>query len=286
MSAFTLDVNIQNFEQEVLQASRKVPVLVDFWAAWCAPCRALKPILEKLAREYQGRFRLAKVNSDENQALAYRYGVRGIPNVKAFVNGQVVDEFTGALPEAQVREFVERLLPSPAEPLRQEALAAKARGENAVMRQLLLRAIELDPRHEAARLDLVEVLAEAGELQEAQRLLAEIADHAKDRARVDALGARLALAATAPQGADAGQLRARIAAAADDLEARLELANLLALRQDYRPALEQLLEIVRRDRGFRDDIGRKTMIQIFNLLGSDSDLVREFRSALASVINR
>ncbi|MEW5890911.1 MAG: tetratricopeptide repeat protein [Pseudomonadota bacterium] len=286
MSEFTLDVNVQNFEREVLEASRKVPVLVDFWAAWCAPCRALKPILEKLAREYQGRFRLAKVNSDENQALAYRFGVRGIPNVKAFVNGEVVDEFTGALPEAQVREFIERLLPSPAEPLRQEALAAKARGENAVMRQLLLRAIELDPRHEAARLDLVEVLAEAGELQEAERLLAEIADHAKDRARAEALRARLALAGAAPRGADAGKLRTRIAADPADLEARLELANWLALHQDYRPALEQLLEIVRRDRGFRDDIGRKTMLQIFNLLGSDSDLVREFRSALASAINR
>ena len=286
MSVFATDVTTENFEREVIEASKQAPVLVDFWAPWCAPCRALKPILEKLADEYQGRFRLAKVNSDENQALAYQYGVRGIPNVKAFVDGELVDEFAGALPEAQVREFIDSLLPSPAEPLRLEARAARARGESDATRKLLLRAIELDPRHEAARLDLIEVLTEVGDLAEAQRLLREIADHARDAARAEALRARLALATSLSGDADAGQLRSRIEGDADDLEARLELANLLALQKDYRPALEQLLEIVRRDRSFREDIGRKTMLQLFALLGSDDALAREFRSELAAAINR
>ncbi len=286
MSAHCIDVNEANFMQEVVEASRHVPVLVDFWAPWCGPCRSLGPILEKLAAEYQGRFRLAKVNSDENQALAGQFGVRGIPAVKAVVNGELVNEFTGALPESAVREFIDALLPSPAEPLRQEALAAQARGETDATRKLLLQAIRLDPEHEQARLDLVDVLLDAGDLAEAQRLLDEVAEVAKDRGRIDSLAARLALAQGASDGADEAALRARLAADAADLTARLELAKLLALKQDHRGALDNLLEIVRRDRAFGEDIGRKTMLQIFSLLGPDSDLTRKYRSELSACLNR
>ena len=286
MTQHAIDVTEANFMQEVIEASRRVPVLVDFWAPWCGPCRSLGPILEKLAAEYQGRFRLAKVNSDENQALAAQFGVRGIPNVKAVVDGQIVNEFTGALPESAVREFIDALLPSPAEPLRQEARAARARGEGDATRKLLLQAIHLDPRHEPARLDLIDVLLDAGDFAEAQRLLDETAEAGKDRDRIDSLAARLALARGAAGGADEAALRARLAADAADLAARLALANLLALKQDYRAALEELLEVVRRDRAFQDDIGRKTMLQIFSLLGGDSDLVRDYRGRLSTVINR
>ncbi|GAB1411386.1 thioredoxin [Candidatus Desulfobacillus denitrificans] len=286
MTQHAIDVTETNFMQEVIEASRRVPVLVDFWAPWCGPCRSLGPILERLAAEYQGRFRLAKVNSDENQALAAQFGVRGIPNVKAVVDGQIVNEFTGALPESAVREFIDALLPSPAEPLRQEALAARARGEGDAARKLLLQAIHLDPRHEPARLDLIDVLLDAGDFAEAQRLLDEVAENAKDRGRIDSLAARLALARGAAGGADEAALRARLAADAADLAARLALANLLALKQDYRAALEELLEIVRRDRAFEDDIGRKTMLQIFSLLGGDSDLVRDYRGKLSTALNR
>ena len=120
----TVELTMENFRDMIDQNGT---VIVDFWAPWCAPCRSLGPILEKLADEYQGRIRVVKINSDENQALAGQFGVRGIPNVKAVVDGQVVNEFTGALPEPAVREFIDSLLPSPAEPLRQEAMAAHAR---------------------------------------------------------------------------------------------------------------------------------------------------------------
>jgi putative thioredoxin len=286
MPAHTIDATAANFHSEVIEASRRIPVLVDFWAPWCGPCRSLGPILEKLAAEYQGRFRLAKVNSDENQALAAQFGVRGIPNVKAVVNGRIVNEFTGALPESAVREFIDALLPSPAEPLRQQALAAHARGETDATRKLLLEAIRLDPKHEQARLDLIGILIDAGDLAEAQRLLDEIMDAGKDRARIDSLAARLALAQGAAQSADESALQSRLAADSADLEAHLALANLLAVKQDYRGALEHLLEIVQRDRAFQDDIGRKTMLQIFSLLGTDNDLVREYRGRLSSAINR
>ena len=286
MSPHCIDVSETNFMQEVIEASRRVPVLVDFWAPWCGPCRSLGPILEKLADEYQGRIRVVKINSDENQALAGQFGVRGIPNVKAVVDGQVVNEFTGALPEPAVREFIDSLLPSPAEPLRLEAQAARARGEGDATRKLLLQAIRLDPKHEQARLDLVDVLLDAGDFAEAQRLLDEVAGEAKDRNRIESLSARLALSQGAAPGADETSLQSRLAADPADLDARLALANLQAVKQDYGGALEHLLEIVRRDRAFGDDIGRKTLLQIFSLLGSDSDLVREYRGKLSSLINR
>jgi len=286
MPTHCTEVNAENFEHEVLDASRHAPVLVDFWAPWCAPCRSLGPILEKLAVEYQGRIRVVKINSDDNPALASQFGVRGIPSVKAVVDGQVADEFTGALPEAAVREFIDALLPSPAEPLRLEAAAARARGDSEAAHKLLLQAIRLDPKHEPARLDLVDLLLDAGDLAEAQRLLGDMAGSAKDGNRVDRLAARLALAQGASGGADEGALRARLHADPADLAARLELANRLAARQDHRAALEELLEIVRRDRTFGDDAGRKTMLQVFSLLGPDSDLVREYRARLSAAINR
>jgi putative thioredoxin len=287
MSIHAYDVSVADFDDKVIAASRRVPVVVDFWADWCQPCRVLKPILEKLATEFEGRFILAKVNSDENQALAQRYGVRGIPAVKAFVDGELVDEFTGALPETQVREFIDGLIPSPAEPLRREALAAHSRGDIDDARKLLSRAIELDPRNETAYLDYIELSLEAGALDEARQLLDALRDRARDRFRVEALDAQLQLAAGGA-GSDPVALRARIDADPADLEARLQLANALALARDYGAAFEQLLEIVRRDRQWNEEAGRKTMLTLFNLLATQpelDDLVREYRVALSRTLN-
>ncbi len=287
MTAHAIDVSTADFDDKVLAASRRVPVVVDFWAPWCQPCRILKPILEKLAAEFGGRFILAKVNSDENQELAIRYGVRGIPAVKAFVNGELADEFTGALPEGQVREFIERLIPSPAEPLRLEALAAYRRGDLEGARKRMAEAINLDPANDTAYLDYVELSIEAGAHDEAREILDAVRERCRDRDRADTLDARLKLA-TGAGGADTATLEARIAADPADLDARLKLANALAAAGDYRPALEQLLEIVRRDRKWQDEAGRKTMLTLFTLLGANpqyDDLVREFRVALARTLN-
>lgn len=287
MTANAYDASLADFEHKVIAASREVPVLVDFWADWCQPCRILKPILEKLAVEYGGRFKLAKVNSDQNQELAVRYGVRGIPAVKAFVGGEMVDEFTGALPEAQVREFIDRLIPSPGEPMRLDAAEARRAGDLAAARQLLLEAIAFDPANEAAQLDLAEVFLDEGAIEEAKGIIAARAETARDRARIEALAARLQLASSGG-GADLPELERKLAADPADLAARLQLANALALKHDYRPAFEHLLEIVRRDRRWNDEAGRKTLLTLFSLLGSHAehdDLVREYRVALARTLN-
>jgi len=287
MNHFSLDVGTADFQENVIAASHRVPVLVDFWAEWCAPCRTLKPILEKLAAEYGGRFRLAKLNSDQNQELAARFGVRGIPNVKAFVNGQMVDEFTGVLPEAQIRNFIDGLLPSPAEPLRVAAQEARARGDAEVACSLLADALALDPVNEAVQLDLAEIHLDQHRLDAAQTILDPLEPRARDTARLAALKARLKLL-LAGAGADPAALAARIAANPGDLDARLQLAHALALVHDYRPALEQLLEIVRRDRNWQDEAARKAMLDLFTLLGSNAqyeDLVREYRVQLARTLH-
>ncbi|HYP68418.1 MAG TPA: co-chaperone YbbN [Thiobacillaceae bacterium] len=284
MSSHSLDVGLAGFEQNVIEESRKRPVVVDFWAPWCGPCKSLKPILEKLAEEYGGKFLLAKVNSDENHELSTQFGVRGIPAVKAVVNGEIVDEFTGALPESAVREWLDRLIPSPAEELRVQAAAKVAAGDAAGALQILGEASKLDPQNEWVRLDAAEVLFELGQDAEAQRLLDSLKGEAAGHPRAAQLKAKLSLAAGAEAGVDESTLLARIAANGNDLDARLKLANFHAANGNYPQAFEQLLEIVQRDRAFEDDVGRKTMLNLFTLLGADP-LVSEYRRKLAGALN-
>ena len=283
MSAHALDVSgAAEFERQVLEESRRRPVVVDFWAPWCGPCRSLKPILEKLADEYGGKFLLAKVNADENQELSARYGVRGIPAVKAFSQGRLADEFSGALPEAAVREFLDRLVPKPAEVLRLKADEQLRRGDASGALKLLAEAAALDPANEWVRVDAAAIMLDMGELAEAQRLLQEVR---LDDARVVQLRSRMEFAQAAASGESAEALAARIARNSDDLQARLQLAKLLAAARDYAGAMEQMLEVVRRDRRYGDDAGRRALLAVFDLLGPGHPLVGEYRRKLASALN-
>jgi putative thioredoxin len=280
------DVSQADFEEQVVAASHLHPVVIDFWAPWCAPCKVLKPILEKLAAEYEGKFKLAKVNSDENQEIAARYAVRGIPSVKAMVDGNIVNEFTGALPESSVREWLDRIIPSPAEELRREAQRIVDADDFDGALQKLAEAARLEPNNEVVRVDSAEILLAQGNADEAQRLLDSLRDPdiLKD-ARVLQLKAQVRLAEMKEEAESEASLAAAIAANENDLEARFKLANVLIAANRATEGMYQLLEIVRRDRGFRDDIGRKTLLDVFNLLGGQGELVATYRRKLAALLN-
>jgi putative thioredoxin len=279
MSEHALDVGLADFAQHVIEESKQRPVVVDFWAPWCGPCKSLKPILEKLAAEYGGKFLLAKINSDDNQELAARYGVRGIPSVKAFVDGAPVDEFSGVLPEGEVRAFLDRLIPSPADELRAQAADLRLAGDLPAALQKLADASRVDPNHLGVRLDAAEIMLDLGEADEARRLIGSVPDEADPR--VAQLKARLQFMGAA--GEDVAALTAQVAANENDLAARFKLANLLVAAGQYEAGMDQLLEIVRRDRGFEDDIGRKTLLSVFDLLGG-GELVSRYRRRLSSLL--
>ncbi len=285
MDPYSFDVDADNFQQVVIDGSRHVPVLVDFWAEWCGPCRALKPMLEKLAGEFQGRFILAKVDSDKCQNLATRYGVRGIPNVKAFVGGELVDEFSGAIPESEVREFLARLLPSPAGELHIAAGRARDQGDLAQALRLLGEAAKLDMQNEAVRLDAADILVELGQLDEARRLFDRLSPLARMDEHAQQVLARLGFAESGRNSGDEADLRERVARHPGDMDARMRLANLLIAAGRHREGLEELLEMVRRDRAWNEEAARKAILAVFSLLGGQDELVSTYRRKLARALN-
>jgi putative thioredoxin len=285
MSQYAFDVSLEDFEAKVLLPAETVPVLVDFWAPWCEPCKVLKPMLEKLAEEYAGRFLLAKVNADESPELAQHFGVRSIPSVKVLFQGQLVDEFNGAMAESQLREFIDRVAlpggPASASP-REQAAALVTEGQLDAALAILVEASREAPEDEATRLDAIDVLMQLGRNDEAQQLLA--VEYKQEANRAAALRARLALAQGA---ADTEPLEAKLAANPDDHATRLELSRAYAAQSRFREALEAALEVVRRDRFFDEGAGRKALLQLFEALAGEQydDLVREFRRKLSAALN-
>lgn len=284
MGRFSFDVDAMGFAVAVLEASQRVPVVVDFWAPWCGPCQSLKPILEKLAEEFGGRFLLARVNTDENQELAMQFGIRGIPDVKAFYRGQVVDQFTGALPESAVREFLARILPSPAEELRQQAAALREAGNHRQALETLGEASKLEPGYEQLRIDAAEILLDEGRLEEARQLLDSLSAGTALGEQAQRLRARMDFAPEGQAGAGEATLRERIARDAGDMQARLDLAHLLVSQGRHAEGMDELLEMVRRDRHWSEGAARKQLLAVFTLLG-DAPLVDEYRRKLASALN-
>ena len=283
MGQHAYDVDAGNFQQIVLDGSQSVPVVIDFWAPWCGPCRSLKPILEKLAEEYQGKFILAKINSDENQALAAQFQVRGIPAVKAVFRGEIVDEFSGALPEGAVREFLDRILPSPAAELRAQAAAQRDAGDFQAALTTLGQASQLAPEDQDVRIDAAEILAHLNQIEEATQLLNSLSADKKADPRAARLLTKLNFAQSG-QAVDEAALRARIDSHPDDLEARFALANALVASARYAEGMDALLDIIRRDRGWNEEAARKTLLSVFELLAGDP-LVSQYRRKLASALN-
>jgi putative thioredoxin len=283
MAAHSFDATTASFERDVLEASKQVAVVVDFWAPWCGPCRALKPILEKLAVEYEGKFRLAKLNTDEHPEIAAQFGVRGIPNVKAFVDGKLASEFTGALPESEVRRFLAAVVPNPSENMRRAAQQDLARGDFEAAEAKLRQSIVLDPTNYVARVDLAELFVARQDFSTAEKELEAVPAQAQDD-RTERLAAGIALWKKGQNLPDSATLRALVAAHPEDLAARLRYGERLVIEGQYRSALDELLEVVRRDRSELRDQARKAIVEVFDLATGDTHLVSEYRRRLAALL--
>ena len=244
-----MDVTTPTFQTEVLEASKSLPVVVDFWAPWCAPCRSLTPILEKVARDYEGRVKVVKVNADDNQEISQACAIRSIPNVIAFKDGRPAAQFTGAIPEGQVRAFFDKLLPSASE-------LALARAE---------------------------ALFAEGKLEEAEAELAKVKSDPDWDARVEAVRQGIAYARAGKTGPGEAELKAKLAANPADHDTRAALAALYAGKKRYREAMDELLEIVRRAKDWKEGEARKQIVNLFNLAG-EPELVGEYRKKLASAL--
>jgi len=268
------DITTKNLEAELINASTAQPVLLDIWAPWCGPCKALGPVLEKLETEYAGRFKLAKLNSDDQPEIAGQlsqmFGVRSIPFCVLFKDGQPVDGFVGALPAAQVREFLDRHVPS-AEQAAAEAEAEEAQellegGDAASAIERLQEAVAIDPANDTARYDYLRALLEAGRVEEARRAYAPVAGKMLLDARLAAAGAWLDACDAAAKARSPEALGAAIAANKRDFDARFELAQTHFAAGRWTQAMDELLEIVMRDKAWRDEAARKAYVAILTLM--------------------
>ena len=282
----SIEVTEENFQTEVLEKSKSVPVLVDFWAEWCQPCQLLKPVLEKLAAEYNGKFILAKVDADSNQTLAARFGVRSIPSVKAVYGGKIINEFTGVLPEPELRKFLALIIPNESELKRQHARAVLKSGDVEAALKLLDEAIALDEENYKAQVDKAQICVNQGDVTTANNILKKIplADYASDP-RIQELNAKIDIANRSAGLPDKEKLLSDIENNPLDLKLKLDLANVFIVEQDYSAALDLLFEIIQQDRHFGDDIARKTILEIFTLMGPQHEIVREARKKLSRLLN-
>ena len=283
-AGFTIDVGDDDFASQVLERSHRTPVVVDFWAPWCGPCRTLGPLLERLSREHAGAFVLAKVNVDESPVVAQRYAVRSIPAVIGLRDGAIVAEFVGAQPEAAVRRFLAAVLPSEADGLAKAGEALARAGDAAGAEAKLRAALERDARHPRALLGLARLLGERGDAAGALALLEKITGGEVELAEAEKLSAQLRMQAAG--AGDEPALRARIETRPDDLEARIELGRALAARGRHEEALEQLLAAVKHDARFADGAARKSMLDLFAVLGGEHPLTQRYRSELARALFR
>jgi putative thioredoxin len=280
---FVINVTRATFQQDVIEKSMEVPVVVDFWAPWCNPCRQLTPILEALATEMSGKFVLAKVNTDEQPEIAEAFRVESLPTVFGLIQGQPVDQFSGLLSPEQVREWVMRLLPSPAQQLAQDAIQLSESDPKAA--EIKFReAIELAPNEDSLKILLAGVVLKQGRLDECASLLQALEQRGFLEPEAERLKSELDVRRSA---AESGGVEIARKAAAEDpsnLTLQIQLADALAASQQHRKALEICLDVVLKDFGDARAQAKSTMIKIFDMLGPASELTGEFRRKLATAL--
>lgn len=282
-----IDISLKNFEADLVNSSLQQPVLLDIWAPWCGPCKALGPVLEKLELAYAGRFKLAKLNSDEQPEIAGQlsqmFGVRSIPFCVLFKDGQPIDGFVGALPESEVRKFLDQHVPSAEEMAAgeemQHAEELLAEGDTDSALERLQEAVAINPSSDAARYDYLRALLTAGRVDDARRVYEPVAGKVMLDPRLAACGRWLdacdkAAAARSPQ-----ELAAAIAANKRDFDARFELAQTHFAAQRFTQAMDELLEIILRDKSWHDEAARKNYVAILELMSKPAPAKAEAAAA-------
>ena len=284
-SRFIYDVTQDTFNQEVIEKSHQAPVVVDFWAGWCAPCKMLMPILSKLAEEYAGKFYLAKIDTDQERELAGQHGIRSLPTVRIYKFGQVVDEFMGAQPEAALRQILETHILRVSDLLLQDAMGEIAAGNQARARELLETAYSQEPDRKPIALALARTYIAVAEYAKAAEVIHNLGMASVGDAEVDEIKARLEFATAVADAPSAADLLARLAANDKDCAAHYQVGAHAALQGDYDGALQHFLRVMQLDRKYHDDGGRRAILSVFNLLGGQGPLVNQYRSKMAMLLH-
>jgi putative thioredoxin len=281
MSSWIVNVSAQNFRAEVIDRSLKTPVVVDFWATWCGPCKELGPALEAAAREGNGRFILAKVDVDKNPELAQAFQIQGIPTVLAVADGRVVDGFSGALPPAELKRFLDKVAPPLGPTAVEEARLLVQDGRRAEAIEVLRAHLRSSTDDQEARIELASILVDAGKLADAEKLWERVDEAARASDAGKALETKLRYAENA---GDLEDLRHAVERAPEDITARIQLGKGLAAVQRYDEALALLLDTVELDPAFEGGAARKAMLEIFEMLGPEHPLANDFRFKLSLVL--
>ena len=284
-SAFIVNANEQNFAAVVLEASNKLPVMVDFWAAWCGPCQILMPQLANLANEYQGKFILAKVNTDEQNQLAAQWGIRSLPTVKIFRFGKVVDEFMGVQQNSVIRAMIERHIERESDKILAEAEHIYQQGDTETSIKLLSDALQQDPANKRIPIVLSEMLLGQGEYDRAEELIKSLSLDLQTEPDVISLMAHLEFARITQNSSSIETLIQQINDDPKNSMAHYQLSAHYVLKDDYEAALQLLMEILRTDRKFGDDAARKAILKIFDLLGGQGELVSRYRSMMFNILH-
>ncbi len=282
-SPWIVEADEESFQRDAVQRSRQVPVVVDFWAAWCQPCRLLGPILERLAREYDGKFVLVKVETERAPGIAAGFGVQSIPAVYALRDGELLDFFVGLLPEPQIRAWIDRLLPTPAEQLVAEAKTLVAT-DPAAAEAKLKEAAALDANLATARIALAELLVNAQRIDEARAVIDELEQRGFLEPEAEKIKAQMHMASQVDKAGDLDALRAAAAAHPQDWQAQLHLAAGLAAAQKHEEALQTALAVVRSGNKQYVEPAKELMVDLFRLLEGQDELVTEYRRKLSTAL--
>ena len=282
---YIVTVDINNFQQQVIERSLGVPVLVDFWAEWCAPCQSLMPVLVGLAEEYQGQFVLAKVNIDEQQELAQHFGIRSVPTLKLFRHGEEVEEIMGGQPESAFRAMIDKYRERPADKIRIQAAHAQQSGDYAQATDLLKQAIAAEPDYHILQFDLANVYLENNQITEAQAIYDSLPANIQTDPEGVALQSQLNLLSVIVDAPSLDVLQQTVANDDTNLQALHQLAVREVVMGEYEQAMVHFLTLMKRDRKFEQDAGRKGLLSVFSILGNQSELVKRYRSKMSSLLH-